>query len=84
MRGHLAAEPNLGDFTVDLATREVRHRSGASVSYYEYLDADDWLSTSGGLTRNAYFFDGSCEEFLKLAKQAALAAGMTHRRPEAP
>jgi hypothetical protein len=68
------------EFSVDLDKREVHHKCGASVSFYEYIEAEDWLS-AGGSVRNAYLFDGSAEEFLRLAKEAALAAGMPHERP---
>jgi hypothetical protein len=73
----MMTKPDPTDFTVDLVTREVRHKSGAAVSYYEYPEPADWLSAPGS-TLNGHLFDGPLDE---LAKRAALAAGMTHQRP---
>jgi hypothetical protein len=68
------------DFIVDLATREVRHGSGAIVSFSEYPTEAQWLVSRVGGISNPEHFQGLHAELLAGAKKAALAAGMTHRK----
>ena len=72
-----AGERKLDEFTVDLDNREVHHKCGASISFYEYVEPGNWL-LAGGSVRNGYLFNGSLDDFLRLTKEAALAPRMTH------
>lgn len=65
-------------FTVDIAAREVRHSSGASVSFYRYTSDDDWRASDVVTLRNPDLYDGPPAELGRLAKEAAVAAGMGH------
>jgi hypothetical protein len=65
-------------FTVDVEQRIVTHTSGASASFYRYETDDDWRRTDVVTLHNPVLFPGSQREFARLAKEAALAAGMTH------
>jgi hypothetical protein len=71
---------DFSDFTVDVPKREVTHKSGASVTFYEYPNEADWLS-AGGVSRNPHLYDGPLSEFVDRARKAAIAAGMTHATP---
>jgi hypothetical protein len=75
------AAGNPKDFTVDLASREVRHKSGAVVSFGEYPTQAQWLLSRVGDIRKPDLFKGLHAELLAGAKTAALAAGMTHQKP---
>jgi len=73
---------NTSDFTVDLAERAVRHtRSGVVVWFYEYENPGDLLEADSVNIRNPDLFDGNINDLAAAAKRAALAAGMTHRKP---
>jgi len=69
------------DFAVDLDAREVRHSSGAIVTFREYESRDEWLNSSTAHIRNADRFPGHSTEFVKAAREAAVAAGMAHKKP---
>jgi hypothetical protein len=69
------------DLTVDLATRTVRHKAGAMVTFYQYPSESEWLSADVGIIQNPGLFEGSRTELLRAAKEAALIAGMKHRKP---
>jgi hypothetical protein len=68
------------DFTVDLKERRVTHKSGAAAEFYEYPAEEDWLKSLPH-SYNDYLYPGPSWEFLRLAKEAALAAGMKHCKP---
>ena len=73
---------NTSDFTVDLAARAVRHaKSGVVVWFYEYENPREWLKADSVNIRNPHLFDGDINDLAAAAKRAALAAGMTHRKP---
>jgi hypothetical protein len=69
------------DLAVDVATRTVRHKSGAIVTFYQYRSESEWLSIDVGIIQNLSLFEGSRTELLRAAKEAALIAGMKHRKP---
>jgi hypothetical protein len=75
----ITADPR--DFTVNLRTREVRHKSGAIVTFFQYPSYTEWRMADSGSIHNPKLFGGSPRELLRTAKEAALAAGMTHRKP---
>lgn len=68
------------NFTVDLHAREVRHPSGAVVSFYEYRSEADWRASDSVTLHNPDLYSGPAEELGRLAKEAALAAGMRCQR----
>ena len=61
------------DFTVDIDARTARHSSGASASFYPYLNDDDWRRSDV-----VFLYDGPATELAYRAKAAALEAGMGH------
>jgi hypothetical protein len=74
----------LDDFDVDLAERLVRHKpSGIEVSFYEYLSEDDWKKSDSAVLRDNPFWPGNRYEIARIAKEAALAAGMRSHKPVA-
>jgi hypothetical protein len=74
--------PRLEDFDVDLAERLVRHKpSGIEISFYEYLNEEDWKKSDTATLRDNPFWPGDRYELARLAKEAAVAAGMTSRKP---
>jgi hypothetical protein len=73
---------NTSDFTVDSAERSVRHtKSGVVVWFYEYENPEDWLKADSLSIGNPDLCDGDINDLAAGAKRAALAAGMTHRKP---
>ena len=72
--------PDPKDFSVDLSAREVRHKSGAVVSFSEYVSYVDWKTSDSGKIRNADRFEGPDTELLRVAKEVALRSGMTHKK----
>jgi hypothetical protein len=72
---------NNDDFTVDLAERAVRHKSGVVVRFYEYETPEVWLIADSVIIDNPDLFDGNIDQLAVGAKRAALAAGMEHRKP---
>jgi len=74
--------PKMEDFDVDLTERLVTHKpSGIEVSFYEYLSEDDWKKSDSALLRDNPFWPGNRYELARVAKDAALAAGMMSRKP---
>ena len=69
-----------GDFTVDLAEREVYHTSGVIVQFDEYPTHEAWLASDSVHMDNPDLFDGDSNELAAGAKRAALAAGMHHQK----
>ena len=63
------------DFVVDLSSREVRHRSGVVVEFYEYETREDWLIPSSALVKNP-LFPGDSSKLVAAARRVAEAAGM--------
>jgi len=70
-------EPN---FVVNLATREARHSTGARATFREYQTEHEWLTSDVVIVHDPDFYPGLQSELAQLAKQAALKAGMKHRR----
>jgi hypothetical protein len=75
----ITADPK--DFTVDLVTREVRHKSGAAVCFREYQTEAEWRLSRVGSLICPDLFQGLHKDLLAAAKHAAIAAGMKHRKP---
>ena len=70
------------DFDVDLPERLVRHKpSGIEVSFYEYLTEDDWNKSDSAVLRDNPFWPGDRYELARIAKAAAVAAGMKSHKP---
>jgi len=70
------------DFSVDLLHRRVTHKSGASATFHEYQNEEDWLQSDAAMLHNPSLYDGSGFEFARLAKNAAVKAGMKYRKPQ--
>lgn len=68
-------------FHVDLAARRVTHVSGAAATFYEYPSEDEWRASDVVTLLNPRLYDGPEVEFARLAKEAALKAGMTRCTP---
>ena len=72
------------EFDVDLVERRVTHRaSGIWFSFYEYLDEDDWRKSDSVTYRDNPAWEGDRNLLVASAKNAAMAKGMTARRPVA-
>ena len=70
------------EFDVDLLERRVTHRpSGIWFSFYEYPNEDDWLRSDSVTYRDNSAWDGDRNVLAASAKNAAVAQGMTARRP---
>lgn len=69
------------DFTVNLAERTVRHKSGVVVRFYECETPEVWFIAGSVNIHNPDLFDGDIDELAAGAKRVALAAGMRHRKP---
>jgi hypothetical protein len=70
------------EFDVDLVERRVTHRaSGIWFSFYEYLDEDDWHKSDSVTYRDNPTWEGDRNLLATSAKNAAMAKGMTARRP---
>jgi hypothetical protein len=65
----LMITPKVEDFTIDIAEREARHSSGATLIFSS--QSVDLISV-----RNGYLFKGSSSELERVGQQAASAAGM--------
>jgi hypothetical protein len=48
---------------------------------YQYPSESEWASADVGIIQNPDLFEGSRTELLRAAKEAALIAGMKHRKP---
>jgi hypothetical protein len=69
-------------FVVDLLDRTVIHKpSGIWFSFYEYHSEDDWRKTDSVIYRDNPDFTGDRRALAAAAKRAALAKGMTARKP---
>jgi hypothetical protein len=69
-------------FDVDLSERKVTHKpSGIWFSFYEYQNEDDWQRSDSVIFRENPAWDGDRRALAASAKAAALAAGMTARKP---
>jgi hypothetical protein len=72
------------EFDVDLAERRVTHKaSGIWFSFYEYLNEGDWLKSDSVTYRDNPRWEGDRNLLAASAKSAAVAEGMTARRPVA-
>lgn len=70
------------DFDVDLLARRVTHRpSKIVVSFYEYLNEDDWQKTDSATLRDNPSWPGDRYELARMAKEVAMARGMKARKP---
>lgn len=70
------------DFEVNLAERRVTHKpSGIIASFYEYHTEDDWRKSDSVTLRDNPAYTGDRRELARAAKAAALAAGMTRKKP---
>lgn len=69
------------DFAVDLANRKVWHTSGAGATFHQYPNEYLWRISDVVMLHNPDLFKGAPEELARLAKRAALEAGMRHRYP---
>lgn len=69
------------DFTVDLAARRVSHSSGAAATFREYQNEEDWLRTDAVTLHNPSLYDGPEVDLARLAKEAAINAGMKRSKP---
>jgi hypothetical protein len=69
------------DLAVDVATRTVRHKAGAIVTFYQHPSESEWVSANVGIIQNPGLFEGSRTELFRAAKEAASIAGMKHRKP---
>ena len=67
----ITADPK--DFTVDLTTREVRHKSGASVIFHQQPSESDWLMTDSDCIQNSKLFEGSPRELLTVVGRLSVA-----------
>lgn len=75
----------LSDFVVDLDQRTVLHKpSGVWISFYEYQNEKDWKASDSVTLRDSPKFAGDLRALARDAKRAAIAAGMTARRPKQP
>ncbi len=76
--------PTLQDLVVDLASRTVAVRDipGCTFSFYEYVHAEDWLLADTCWVTNPHLLPGPASQFAAIAKQAAMSAGMRHRKPQ--
>lgn len=71
--------PNIYEFTVDVPGRTVSHPCGATWSYYEYPDRDDWEKASAHVT-NPQLIPGDEMEYAVMAKLAAKREGMQNTK----
>ena len=70
------------DFVVDLTERTVLHKpSGIWFSFYEYNNEKDWEQSDSVTYRDNPSFTGDRMKLAAAAKEAAIATGMTARRP---
>jgi hypothetical protein len=70
------------EFEIDLAERSVTHTgSGIRFSFYEYENENDWRESDSVIYRENPNWDGNRRELAAAAKEAAIAGGMTARRP---
>jgi len=70
------------DFDVDLRERKVIHKpSGMWFSFYEYNTEDDWKDSTSVIYRDNPDWPGDRRELAAAAKHAAVAKGMTARKP---
>jgi hypothetical protein len=70
------------EFDVDLFERRVIHKpSGIWFSFYEYQNESDWQQTDNAIFRDNPDWPGDRLALAAAAKRAALARGMTARRP---
>ena len=70
------------EFDVDLAERRVTHKpSGIWFWFYEYPNEDDWLKSDSVTYRDNPGWKGDRNLLASSAKSAAVARGMTARRP---
>jgi len=68
-------------FKVDIGSRTVSHSSGAAARFYRYCTMDAWRASDSATLHNPDLYPGSASEFGRLAKEAALTAGMDHGGP---
>ena len=72
------------DFMVNLAERRVIHKvSGIWFKFYEYTNEEDWQRSDSVIYRDNPAWVGDRAELAAAAKEAAIDAGMTARRPAA-
>lgn len=70
------------DFDVNLEERRVTHKpSKIVISFYEYNSEDDWRKSDSATLRDNPEYAGDRLELARAAKEAALALGMTARKP---
>jgi hypothetical protein len=70
------------DFDIDLKERLVTHKpSGIEISFYEYTNERDWEISDTAMLRDNPSWPGDRAELARMAKQAAMAAGMRSHKP---
>jgi hypothetical protein len=73
--------PAIDDFDVDLKTRKVVHRpSRVELTFPEFEDEASWLSSLEATIHPDGVFRGPTYELVRVAKEAAIREGMTHRK----
>jgi hypothetical protein len=76
------SSPRPEDFYVDLAERRVIHKpSGIEIEFYEYTNEQDWKKSGSAVLRDNPLWSGDRADLARMAKDAALAAGMQSRKP---
>ena len=76
------ANVSADEFDVDLKDRKVLHKSsGIWFSFYEYLNEEDWGRSDSVIYRDNPEWAGDRKQLAASAKEAAIAKGMTARKP---